>query len=109
MRFRLQDTQDVIGKMRAFFDNGGIWTTLMGTSTEVIIHEGYFDLLDTSRIQGCHVGQLYYDNSKRDFFIPLNRDDSIVLMPRKIQTAGRKVMGVKDWRNGIKVSDVKFD
>ena len=109
VRFRLQDTQDVIGKMRAFFDNGGIWTTLMGTSTEVIIHEGYFDLIDTCQIKGCQVGQLYYDNGKRDFFIPLNRDDSIVLMPRKIQTAGRKVMGVKDWRNGIKVSDVKFD
>jgi len=109
VRFRLQDVQDVVGKMRAFFDNGGIWTTLMGTSTEVIIHEGYFDLMDTCRIQGCHADQLYYDNSKRYFFIPFGRDDSIVLVPRKIQTAGRKVMGIKDWRNGIKMNEVRFD
>ena len=109
VRFIAQDSSDVIGKMRAFSGNGGIWTTLMGTSTEVIIHEGYFDFIDTQRLCGCYVGQLYYDNVKRDFFIPLGRDESIVLVPRKIQTAGRKVMSVKDWRNGIKMNEVRFD
>ena len=109
VRFMAQDPSDVIGKMRAFFDNGGIWTTLMGTLTEVIIHEGYFGIIDTQRLSGCNVGQLYYDNVRRDFFIPLDREDSIILVPMKIQTAGRKVMSVKDWRNEVKMSDVRFD
>ena len=108
VRFGNGNPSDILGKMRAFSNNGGIWTTIMGTSTEVIIHEGFFDVIDSTRIRGCYVGGLYYDS--RDYFIPVGgQDEPVVLRPRKIQTAGQKVMGVKDWRSEVKMNNVLFD
>lgn len=110
VRFSKCNPSDILGKMRAFSDNGGIWTTIMETSTEVIIHEGFFDIIDSTRIRGCYVGGLYYEASSRDYFIPVSsQDEPVVLRPIKIQTDGQRIMYVKDWRSEIKMNNVRFD